>query len=414
MTGKNLPQNKIRFILQGFFFTSAMAIAEPSTVFPLIVNYFSNSNALVGLFTALIKGGAFLMQLWAAYGIQQSTKVMPRMRMVFVGRLVTWLSLGLAIVFFAHNPTWALIVFGISLFLFSFSAGFGAVYFQEITGKIFTKEFRGKAMAQRQFWSGVASIASGGITALVLTSLDKPYNYATVFFVSGVVMSASFFAFGTIKEPEKTQFTPKKENFPDFLRHALVILKTDKLLLYQIVSRFFAYAFLMAMPFVVLQAKHNFDITGTDVGLFVSMHMAGAMLSNLLWGQLSSRNKNKTIVLVAFAMVFVGFSASLFPVSKYIYYSVFFLAGAALDGFRLAYQHMVLIIAPEAQRPTYVAIQNNIASLGLFFSIPGGILLDFVGYQILVVVTLVFIVAGILFSLKLKNNCAEVIEKHHD
>lgn len=185
-------------------------------------------------------------------------------------------------------------------------------------------------------------------------------------------------------------------------------------MLYQIVSRFFAYAFLMAMPFVVLQAKHNFDITGTDVGLFVSMHMAGAMLSNLLWGQLSSRNKNKTIVLVAFAMVFVGFSASLFPVSKYIYYSVFFLAGAALDGFRLAYQHMVLIIAPEAQRPTYVAIQNNIASLGLFFSIPGGILLDFVGYQILVVVTLVFIVAGILFSLKLKNNCAEVIEKHHD
>jgi signal peptidase II len=48
---------------------------------------------------------------------------------------------------------------------------------------------------------------------------------------------------------------------------------------------------------------------------------------------------------------------------------IFFLAGASTDGNRISSGNLIIQIAPENKRPVYVALQANITSLGLFFSI---------------------------------------------
>ena len=42
--------NHIRNILHGFFLSIGTTIAEPSTILPLIINYFGGSSLLVGFF----------------------------------------------------------------------------------------------------------------------------------------------------------------------------------------------------------------------------------------------------------------------------------------------------------------------------------------------------------------------------
>jgi hypothetical protein len=73
-----------------------------------------------------------------------------------------------------------------------------------------------------------------------------------------------------------------------------------------------------------------------------------------------------------------------------------------MDGMRLAFSNMILIIAPEEKRPVYIALQSNLSSIGLFFSIPGALILQYFSYGVLYGVTLVVLVAGFVYSFRLR------------
>ncbi len=399
----NLRSNSIKFIVQGFFFAGAMAIAEPSTVLPLIVHYFSGSNVLVGTFSSLLRGGAILMQLYAAFHAQSYPKVLPFLKRVFIFRFLSWFSLGLIIYFFSERPQFVLLLFAIGMFIFSFSAGFGAVYYQELLGKSFTKEYRGKVLAARQFVSGLAGILSGGISAYFLSHFEAPVSFAYIFVVSGLIMAFSFSFMLIFKEDEKKNVSVKEKKFGDFIKNSISLLKTDRHLRLQIISRLIAYSFWFIVPFIILSAKNRIGISGKDVGFIISLQMAGAMISNLLWGKLSANGKNRFIVLLSYFLMIAAIIIAVIANHIYYYYVVFFIAGAGIDGFRLAFSNLILIIAPEDKRPVYIAVQNNITSIGMFFSIPGGALVSWLGFNAVGFFTVFLLISGLLISFKLKR-----------
>ncbi|MEN8119448.1 MAG: MFS transporter [Bacteroidota bacterium] len=398
----NSNSNSSKFILQGFFFAGAMAIAEPSTVLPLIVHYFSGSNVLVGLFSSLLRGGAILMQLYAAFHAQSYPTVLPFLKKVFLFRFLSWFSLGLIIYLFSDNPGTVLILFGFGMLVFSSAAGFGAVYFQELLGKSFTKEYRGKVLAGRQFASGFAGILSGGVSAYFLTNFSKPDSFAYLFMVSGIIMAFSFSFILFFKENPKENVSKKEKKFGKFIKNSSALLKTDRHLRIQIISRLIAYSFWFVVPFIILNAKDRIGISGKDVGFIISLQMAGAMISNIAWGKLSSIGRNRLIVIFSFIIMIVAISLAVLANSIIYYYIAFFIIGAGMDGFRLAFSNLILILAPEEKRPVYVAVQNNITSIGMFFSIPGGALISWLGFDIVGMLTVAILIIGLITSFKLK------------
>jgi len=86
---------------------------------------------------------------------------------------------------------------GIGLFLFSFSAGFGGIYFKEIIAKVFSRQERGRSMADKQLFSSLAAIISGGVTGVILENFQAPTSYAYLFMISAILMSIGLFAFAT-------------------------------------------------------------------------------------------------------------------------------------------------------------------------------------------------------------------------
>ena len=196
--------NHIKNILHGFFLAIGTTIAEPSTILPLIVNYFGGSSMLVGLFAALLRGGAIIVQLFAAFHAQSYKLMMPYLRRIFFIRFLSWFFIGIAIILFGENHrniTLASIGFG--LFMFSFSAGFAAIYFREIMAKIFSHKFRGKTMAYRQFFSAVGGLLSGALAAWILESFEPPYSYGYLFIISSFIMGFGYLAFSLVDEPIK-------------------------------------------------------------------------------------------------------------------------------------------------------------------------------------------------------------------
>jgi MFS family permease len=287
------------------------------------------------------------------------------------------------------------------LFIFSFSAGFGAIYFKEIVAKIFTHKFRGKTMSVRQFFSGAGAILSGAVTGYILQTYEAPFSFGILFVASSFIMGLGYLSIGTVAEPIKTKIKQKEKSFKEFLSNAFAILKSDRQLQVQIFTFLLAYSYLFALPFVIVEAKQKISLNGVAIGWLITSQMVGAMLSNLVWGKLSSHGKNKLIAQITIFTTIVALSMLFFINSLYGYLVLFFLVGSAVDGNRIASSNLLLIIAPEDKRPIYSALQVNIVSFGMFFSILGGIILTFTSYMALYCFAILLLCVAFWSSFKL-------------
>lgn len=399
----------VKNILHGFFLAIGTTIAEPSTILPLIVNYFGGSSMLVGLFASLLRGGAVVVQLFAAFHAQSYKLMMPYLRRIFFVRFLSWFLIGIAIIFFGENyPNITLFSIGLGLFIFSFSAGFAAIYFREIMAKIFTHKFRGKTMAYRQFFSAVGGLLSGALAAWILESFEAPQSYGYLFVISSFIMAFGYISFSLVEEPIKEEVSKRESSFGKFLKNSYAILRADKNFQIQVSTFLLAYGYLIALPFIILDAQQKIDLDGVAIGWLITTQMVGAMLSNFLWGALSGRGKNiltaKVAILSQIIAIILAFSAS----SLYEYMLIFFLVGASMDGNRIASSNLILKLAPADKRPVYIAIQMNIVSLGMFFSILGGVVLHFFSYTVLYSLSIAVLFLALLLSLKLQESSLEV------
>jgi MFS family permease len=392
----------IKNVLHGFFLSIGTTVAEPSTILPLIINYFSGSSILVGVFASLLKGGAIFVQMIAAFYAQSYRFVMPYLRIVFIFRFLSWFGVG-AVIYFTESHTLALWGIGIALFIFSFSAGFGNIYFKEIQGKVFTHKFRGRSMAYRQFFSGLGAILSGATAGVFLEHFSPPNSFAYLFMISAFLMGIGFIAFGSIEEPEKEEIKERDGTFFKFLKESFVYFGKSRILKYQVLSFLFSYSHLIGLPFIILQAEENIELSGYIVGMLLSIQMLGGMLSNILWGNISSKGEDKKILYISFGIMILSFLLAIFFQNIYIYFLIFFLIGASIDGNRLAFGNLILIIAPPEKRPTYVALQANISSLGLFFPILGGVLLSFTNYTTIYIFSILGLFIGLFYLWKEKK-----------
>ncbi len=397
------PKNNYKNIAHAFFLSLAITIAEPSTIMPLMVHHFSQSTIIVGLYASLLRGGAIIIQLYAAFHAQSYKRVIPYLRKVFFFRFLSWFSIGLAIYLIGDsNKPLTLLFIGLGLFFFSFTAGFGAIYFKELQAKLFSKSYRGKTMANRNIAGSIASIISGGVTGYVLSNYEAPLNYAYLFMVSSIIMAIGFLIFGSIKEPPKEKVSQKEKSFKEFIKNSQKLLKSDTRLKRQILAIFLSFGYLLAMPFVILKANNSFTLTGWMLGGFISVQMIGSIIgSSLLWRRISDYEK---MLSIAFIIMILAYTVALFANNIYSYFTIFLLFGIAIDGFSIAGMNLVIEIAPEDKRPIYTALQTNLSSFGLFFPILGGLLLkNFDSYSLVYGLSIAILLAGLMISLKLKE-----------
>jgi MFS family permease len=275
--------------------------------------------------------------------------------------------------------------------------------------KIFTHKFRGKTMAYRQFFSAVGGLLSGALAAWILESFSTPQSYGYLFVISSFIMGFGYLAFSLVDEPVKEEVSKKESSFREFLHNSWVLLKGDKHLQTQITTFLLAYGYLIALPFIILDAQQKIDLDGIAIGSLITTQMVGAMLSNFLWGKLSGGGRNRLIAKIAISLQLVAIVLAFNASSLQAYMLIFFLIGAAMDGNRIASSNLILKIAPPAKRPVYIALQMNIVSLGMFFSIAGGVILHYLNYAVLYSSAIFTLLLALYFSFKIKESDTEEV-----
>jgi len=324
--------NNTKSAIHAFLLSIGTTVAEPATILPLLVSHFSSSLVLVGIFASLLRGGAIAVQLFAAFYAQSYERVMKYMHRVFFFRFASWFAVGASIYLVGDdNPTLTLWLIGIFFFTFSFSAGFGAIYFKEIIAKVFDSKERGSAMANRQLFSALGAIISGGVTGWVLANFEAPNNYAFLFMISSLIIVVGLISFGSIEEPAKKNISVREKSFLEFLKNSRKLLSADQRLQLQIKVSLLGYSFLLAMPFVIIKAKETVELTGWMIGGFITVQMIGGMIGNMfLWKRFAPNYAE--MLQTAYGFMLTAFIIALFAKGAIAYGLIFFIFGIGMDG----------------------------------------------------------------------------------
>ena len=307
--------NFIMGLLHGMFYSGGIAFGSSTTVLPAFLTNFTTSKVLIGLSSSIIGEiggiGNILPQLFVASKIEHRIHKRPLLRFAITVRALCWGLVALVTYLFAgNNPSIAL--WGVFLFLslFTFMGGVAVVPFMDIWGRTIPPNLRGRFFGYRQLLGGFLAILSGLVVKFILndSGIAFPENYALLFLFAFILITISYLALGSVKEPF-TEVHKKQLPFYNFLIKAASILKKDtnyrKFIFIQILSG----AIALSLPFFVLYAKDVLKVKMGMIGIFLSAQMLGLVLSNIIWGYLSDHLGSKKVI--QFSILF-GLLAPLF------------------------------------------------------------------------------------------------------
>jgi len=406
-TARYYKRNFMAGLIHGTFFQMSTAFGSIHIVLPAFITLLTPSTLAVGLMAAIQQIGEIVPQLFTAYLLEDKPRKKRYLLGVITLRWLSWALLAwLTYQYGLTRPGLVLIVL-VSLFgLFSISGGMGTVLYADIFARAIPAQRRGRFTGARQMFGFALAILAGWIVKLILDNepaFPFPTNYSLIFGLSAASLAIAFTGFALIREPVYP-VQRKTKSLGAMLRQAIVLVKINPNFRRFLVSRAILGLAIGLAPFYVVHARSKLEISAGTIGLFLSFQMAGAALSNLLWGWLADRYGNKTVIIGTLASAGLASSlALLLPqwISPLAYGLVFALVGAMLSGMRIGFNNFVLEMAAPDMRATCVALQNTLLAPITLFPLVAGFLIEALSFWLVFSGEAALMGAGLVVALGL-------------
>jgi len=404
--------NHVRFnficgLLHGVFYRAGMAFSEPMSVLPVFLSHFTGSLTMIGVFSALIQGGGMLPLLFVANRLERVRRKKPVLLAAIWVRAAAWGILGLLVFFWRDGDTTLVLMALLTLlFIFSFAGGVASIPFNDLWAKVLPANMRGRFFGHRQLWGGVLALGAAYVVKRVLGNPDLvfPNNYGLLFLLSFAFLVISYIALSSVREPEG-EIIDAPRKLSTFLGQSLRMVREDRNFGRFLLSRMTIGFTTFALPFYVLYGKQELQMPAERIGLLIGSQVAGSILSNIVWAELSDRVGNRIVIRLT------GLVSLLIPVLTLIstrffgstlLVVVFALIGVQISGTGIGFKNYLLEIAPPPLRPAYIAVAGTLAGLLFILPIAGGFVVDLWGYQAAFAATAVVVAVGLAFSWNLK------------
>ncbi len=407
---KNLKWNFFVGVIHGVLFNGGVAFSSTTTVIPAFLNMLTPSSIIIG-FSYMIMGKGrgilgVLPQLFIANRLETEPYKKTLLIKAITVRAISWGLLALSTLLFAarypHLMVWILVLL---LGVFTFMGGVAAIPFSDIFGKAIPSKLRGRFFGLRGFLGGIIAIFAGIAVKYILQSkvLYFPKNYAFIFFLSFIFVSVSYAFLASVKEPEGEVH---KDTLPFnvFLKKAGNIIKTDLNFRNFLIVEVLVGASSLSLPFYIIYARKILKFPVSAAGTFLAIQMIGLVLSNLLWAYISDYKGNKLVVSLTALAAFLTPIIAILSKNNFILFSLTFLfIGFTFSGMSVGYTNFILDQSPPKERPAYLGLNGTLTFPVLTYSLIGGILIKFVSYKTLFIVTAAIVFLGMILTYNLKE-----------
>lgn len=397
----------------------ATSLIDNTTVLPVLVQSLSGSPFLAGLLISIRYAGQGIPQLFAASMVSgKPYRKAFYFRAVALGRLLL-LWPAIVLLLGIKTPAVAVTAILVAYLAFWISEGFSIVPWVDMVGKTVAANRRGLLFALMHIIGGLLGITAGVLVREVLSSSRMPFpaGYGVLFAMALAVIVISTSAVAFLREPpsppheEQYSTLALVKDIPNLLRG------NTQFRLLVLLQGLFGFAFLAA-PFYILSASgwlaratggHNESAAG--IGFFLAMQTAGLICGNAAWGHLADRHGSRLqLRVLAFVHVVVPLCAALAgllvrdapPWGVYLAFSpTFFGFGALSTGTWMGITNFLLDIAPELDRPAYIAVTNALNLPAVVLPMAGGLLVRTVGYGWIFTVAAIVLAYAFLLSARL-------------
>jgi MFS family permease len=290
----------------------------------------------------------------------------------------------------------------------------------DLMGKAIPASHRAKIFALRRLSGGAMSMAAGVLISYILSErsgLSFPDNYAVLFMLSGGGTALAVMTFGLINEPIEKKTRPRLP-LKDYLLSGLKLMQEDVNFRRLCMVQFLWGFSMMGGPFYMPYAISGLGIGPAYIGLYVIVTQLSSVFSNVVWAWVGRYKGNQALflygtcllalsILVPICIVYVpsqmiwiwGTEVNLRVV---VYAFTFIFSGAAQSGMYSGRMTYVLDIAPADRRPTYTSFMNMFMFPQGLLPMLAGVLVAWISYQNLFIISLLFIPFALMLARQLK------------
>ncbi len=384
--------------LDGLFFWGGGSFITASTILPLYIHHLTDSRLLIGLIATISSSGWMLPQVFTAHYAQRLPQ--KKKMVVHIGFFTERLPLfflPISVYLFSTNrPKLALWSFFVLYTWHTVGAGSVGPAWQDMIGKIFPVNWRGRFFGTSNFVGSAVGIVTASFAAYFLHHFAYPLNFTYCFAAAAIGIFLSWVAISLTREPV-VPVRAAPLSYRAYSQELWRILHDDnnfrRFISQQILSRL-GY---MSNGFIAVYALERWHVSESTAALYAPAMLMAQMGANILFGWLADQRGHKIVLEIATLSALLSIIAAWAgPTPIWLFFS-FVGLGVSTAGYILSGLMIVLEFSQPDERPAYIGLANTLRSFGSAAApLIGGIIAQQFGYTALFGSTLPFIIVAFI------------------
>ena len=407
ISAKRSKINFRSFLWHAVFLALASNFMDVDTIIPSMLIKAGGNSVHLGFLTAIMLGGSSVFQLIFAPILSKNSLKLKYLLLGINLRIIALILMS-AMFFFSHSLTGDTIILLIFILIsiFSFSGSYANVSYIDILGKSVKEESRKQFFSIKEIITSIGILLSAVVVRELIKRFEYPDNYSILFFIAGILLLIASLGFWNLREIRT--INPIKKNLIDFFKLIPIEIKKNKNLKYYLLIINTLGLGIGFMPFLILLAKDNFDLSYKLIGNFLLFRIIGMLLVSTIFYKLSSKIGYKLLLIIA---IIIGSSIPIFALTlsdnQLFYQYIFILSGIFVSLFKISNNGILLEISTNENRTMYAGISGAGKIFSTIFPLLAGLLIFYIGFTVVFIIVSIIILLSFFFVNQL--NCKNMV-----
>jgi MFS family permease len=156
----------------------------------------------------------------------------------------------------------------------------------------------------------------------------------------------------------------------------------------------------IAMPLYIIYAGQTLHLTGSVIGLLSLAYLGADTLSNLFWGYTGDRTGFRRVIVLSLGIWIAATVLLIFVHTTPAAVAAFFGLGAAMAGYTMSSQTMVLEFGSRDEVPMRLGLSSTAEYLMATASpLAGGVLAELLGFHVVFGISIAFLACAMLLTI---------------
>lgn len=389
------------FLWHSVFLALASNFMDTDTIIPSMIVKAGGNSVHLGFLSAIMLGGSGVFQLLFAPLLSKNALKLKYLLLGINLRIIALLLMA-AMFFFSFSlkgDTIILLIF-VLISIFSFSGSYSNVSYIDILGKSIKEDRRKHFFSIKEITASVGIFLSAILVRYLIKQYEYPNNYALLFLIAGILLLIASLGFWNIKEMRSVK--PVKRSLLDFFKLIPTEIKNNQNLKYYLLMLNTLGLGIGFLPFLILLAKENLDLSYKLIGNFLVFRITGMLFISTVFYWFSKRINYKTLLIVA---IVIGSTIPLIALAlrenQFYFQLIFILSGIFVSLFKISNDGILLEISTNENRTIYAGIAGAGKLFSTVFPLIIGLLIFFIGFNAVFISVSVILLSSYFFVRKL-------------